>query len=209
MPRGVVSMARAKRTGEGRKSSKHQKGDIDEFEPVHEGEGDEFEPVEGEDKKEGKGEDEDEEEFEPVEGGDTAAGEEEEEFEPVEGEGKDEGEEEFEPVPEEPPVEIKLSRMKVKGGEEAGVEPTIEEILAYATGKTKKPTEAPPPKRDRSGDLAKTVTKARARRREEEAKGKRGKGGKAKKGEADKAKAAEEDEDPLAELFEGSDKERR
>ncbi len=43
-------MARAKRTGEGRKSSKHQKGDIDEFEPVHAGEGDEFEPVEGEER---------------------------------------------------------------------------------------------------------------------------------------------------------------
>ena len=165
-------MARAKRTGEGRKSSKHQKGDIDEFEPVHEGEGEEFEPVEGEGKGEGE-------------------------------------EEEFEPVPEEPPVEIKLSRMKVKGGEEAGVEPTIEEILAYATGKTKRPTEEPPPKRDKSGDLAKTITKAKARRREDEARGKKGKGGKAKKDGADKAKAAEEDEDPLAELFEGSDTECR
>jgi hypothetical protein len=198
-------MARAKRTSEGRKSSKHQKGDIEEFEPVHEGEGDEFEPVEGEDKKEGEG---DEEEFEPVEGEDKATGKE-EDFEPVEGEDKTEGEEEFEPVPEEPPVEIKLSRMKVKGGEEAGVEPTIEEILAYATGKTKKPTEAPPPKRDRSEDLAKVLTKAKARRREEEAKGKKGKGGKAKKGDAAKGKAAEEDEDPLAELFEGSDTEHR
>ena len=186
-------MARAKRTNEGRKSSKHQKGDIEEFEPVHEGEGDEFEPVEGEGKKEG------EEEFEPVEGeGDEEA---EEEFEPVEGEGRKEGEEEFEPVPEEPPMEIKLSRMKVKGGEEAGIEPTIEEILAYATGKTKRPTEAPPPKRDKSEDLARVLTKAKARKREEEAKGKKGKGGKAKKARA--AKAAEEDEDPLAELFEG------
>ena len=54
-------MARAKRTSEGRKSSKHQKGEIEEFEPVHEGEGDEFEPVEGEGKKEGEG---DEEEYE-------------------------------------------------------------------------------------------------------------------------------------------------
>jgi hypothetical protein len=202
-------MAREKRTGEGRKSSKHQKGDIEEFEPVHEGEGEEFEPVEGEGKD--KGEDE-EEEFEPVEGEGKDKGEdEEEEFEPVEGEGKGKGEdeEEFEPVPEEPPVEIKLSRMKVKGGEEAGVEPTIEEILAYATGKTKRPTEAPPPKRDKSEDLAKTLTKAKARRIDEEAKGKKGKGGKAKKGEAAKGKAAEEDEDPLAELFEGSDTECR
>ena len=195
-------MAREKRTGEGRKSSKHQKGDIEEFEPVHEGEGDEFEPVEGEGKEEGEG---DEEDFEPVEGEDKATGEE-EDFEPVEGGDKKEGEEEFEPVPEEPPVEIKLSRMKVKGGEEEGYEPTIEEILAYATGKTKRPTEAPPPKRDRSGDLAKTITKVKARRREEEAKGKKGKGGKAKRGEAAKGKAAEEDEDPLAELFEGPDK---
>ena len=156
-------MARTKRTGEGRKSSKHLKGDIEEFEPVHEGEGDEFEPVEGE--------------------------------------GKKVGEEEFEPVPEEPPVEIRLSRMKVKDGEEAGYEPTIEEILAYATGKTKRPTEAPPPKRDKSEDLARVLTKAKARKREEEAKGKKGKGSKAKKAGA--AKAAEEDEDPLAELFEG------
>ena len=171
-------MARTKRTGEGRKSSKHLKGDIEEFEPVHDGEGDEFEPVEGEGKKVGD-----------------------DEFEPVEGEGKDAGEEEFEPVPEEPPVEIRLSRMKVKDGEEAGYEPTIEEILAYATGKTKRPTEAPPPKRAQSEDLARVLTKAKARKREEEAKGKKGKGSKAKKAGA--AKAAEEDEDPLAELFEG------
>jgi hypothetical protein len=87
------------------------------------------------------------------------------------------------------------------------VEPTIEEILAYATGKTKRPTEAPPPKRDKSGDLARVLTKAKARKREAEAKGKKGKGGKAKKAGA--AKAAEEDEDPLAELFEGPDTECR
>lgn len=191
-------MARAKRTGEGRKSSKHQKGDIEEFEPLPEGEDEEFEPVEGEDKKAGA------EEFEPVEdAGDGEAGGEEEEFEPVEAGGKEEAEEDFEPVPEEPPVEIKLSRMKVKGGEEAGYEPTIEEILAYATGKTKKPTEAPPPRKDRSEDLVRTLTKAKARKREEEAKGKKGKGGKAKKAVPDKA--AEEDEDPLGELFDGQD----
>jgi hypothetical protein len=172
-------MARAKRTGEGRKSSKHLKGDIEEFEPVHDGEGDEFEPVEGEGKKVGD-----------------------DEFEPVEGEGKDAGEEEFEPVPEEPPVEIRLSRMKVKDGEEAGYEPTIEEILAYATGKTKRPTEAPPPKRAQSEDLARTITKAKASHRGEGGKGKKGKGGKAKRTGTAKG-AEEEDGDPLAELFDG------
>ena len=191
-------MARAKRTGEGRKSSKHLKGDIEEFEPVHDGEGDEFEPVEGEGKKEGEG---DEEEFEPVEGDGKATGEE-EDFEPVEGEDKKEGEEEFEPVPEEPPVEIRLSRMKVKDGEEAGYEPTIEEILAYATGKTKRPTEAPPPKRAQSEDLARTITKAKASHRGEGGKGKKGKGGKAKRTGTAKG-AEEEDGDPLAELFDG------
>jgi len=121
-----------------------------------EGEADEeFEPVE----------DKQDEEFEPIE--EKA----EEEFEPVE----DKQDEEFEPIEEGPPVEIKTSGMKVRRGEDEGYEPTVEEVLAYATGKTKRPSDIPPPHEPRAPRRA--------------AKGAKGKGG------------AKADEDPLSDIF--------
>ncbi len=131
------------------------------------------EPEENEDIEEGL-EGEGGEEFEPVV-------EKEGEFEPVEDKGEDfepvmdVADEEFEPIEEGPPVEIKTSGMKVRGGEDADYEPTVEEVLAYATGKTKRPSEAPPPHE---------LTVPRAA----------GKGGKGKRG-------AKGDEDPLADIF--------
>ena len=108
---------------------------------------------------------------EDVDEGLEEEGEADEEFEPVE----DKQDEEFEPIEEGPPVEIKTSGMKVRRGEDEGYEPTVEEVLAYATGKTKRPSDIPPPHEPRAPRRA--------------AKGAKGKGG------------AKADEDPLSDIF--------
>ena len=108
---------------------------------------------------------------EDVDEGLEEEGEADEEFEPVE----DKQDEEFEPIEEGPPVEIKTTGMKVRRGEDEGYEPTVEEVLAYATGKTKRPSDIPPPHEPRAPRRA--------------AKGAKGKGG------------AKADEDPLSDIF--------
>jgi hypothetical protein len=82
-------------------------------------------------------EEEEEEEFEPTE-------EKVEEFETVEEEGEPEEVEEFEGFDESAPDEITSSGYKTKGGEIPDYEPTVDEVLSYAMGKTKDPSQPAP-----------------------------------------------------------------
>ncbi len=79
------------------------------------------------------------EDFEPVE-------EEEEVFESVEEETEPEKVEEFESFDEDAPDEIDSSGFKTKGGEIPDYEPTVDEVLSFAMGKTKDPSEPVEPK---------------------------------------------------------------
>ena len=80
---------------------------------------------------------EEEEEFEPAE-------EPVEEFETVEEEEEPEAVEEFEGFDEDAPDDITSSGYKTKGGEIPGYEPTVDEVLSYAMGKTKDPSQPAP-----------------------------------------------------------------
>jgi hypothetical protein len=86
-------------------------------------------------------EEEEAEEFEPAEEG----GEEEvvDEFESVEDEEEVPPEvvEEFDGFDENAPDDITTSGMKTKGGDIPGYEPTVDEVLSYAMGKTTDPSE--------------------------------------------------------------------
>lgn len=82
-------------------------------------------------------EEEEKEEFEPAE---------EEEFEPVEEQKEPEVVEEFEGFDENAPDDITSSGFKTRGGEIPDYEPTVDEVLSYAMGKTRDPSQpsAPP-----------------------------------------------------------------
>ena len=71
-----------------------------------------------------------------------------EEFESVE-EGEDEPQplEEFETFDNTPPEDIRSSGFKARKGQIPGYEPTVDEVLSYAMGKTKDPSE-PAPRRE-------------------------------------------------------------
>ena len=79
------------------------------------------------------------EDFEPV-------AEEVEEFESVEEEEPTESVEEFETLDEDAPDNIDSSGFKTKSGDIPGYEPTVDEMLSYAMGKTEDPTEPAPAK---------------------------------------------------------------
>ena len=79
------------------------------------------------------------EDFEPVE-------EEVVEFESVEEEEPAESVEEFESLDENAPDDIDSSGFKTKKGDIPGYEPTVDEMLSYAMGKTEDPSEPVPPK---------------------------------------------------------------
>ncbi len=79
------------------------------------------------------------EDFEPVE-------EEVAEFESVEEEEPAESVEEFESLDENAPDDIDSSGFKTKKGDIPGYEPTVDEVLSYAMGKTEDPSEPVPPK---------------------------------------------------------------
>lgn len=81
-------------------------------------------------------EEQEEEEFEPTE---------EEEFEPVEERKGPEVVEEFESFDENAPDDITSSGFKTKGGEIPDYEPTVDEVLSYAMGKTKDPSQPSSP----------------------------------------------------------------
>ncbi len=87
-----------------------------------------------------------------------------EEFEEAEEEEEPEAVEEFEGFDENAPDEIKSSGFQAKVGEIPGYEPTVEEVLHYALGKTKDPSEPVPPKEPSSvGDsLSSILTKSKA-----------------------------------------------
>ena len=89
--------------------------------------------------EEEKAEEEVAEDFEPVE-------EEVVEFESVEEEEPAESVEEFESLDENAPDDIDSSGFKTKKGEIPGYEPTVDEVLSYAMGKTEDPSEPVPPK---------------------------------------------------------------
>jgi hypothetical protein len=82
-------------------------------------------------------EEDEKEEFEPAD---------EEEFEPVEEQKEPKVVEEFEGFDENAPDDITSSGFKTKGGEIPDYEPTVDEVLSYAMGKTRDPsqTSAPP-----------------------------------------------------------------
>jgi hypothetical protein len=69
-----------------------------------------------------------------------------EEFESVEEEEPAETVEEFESIDENAPDEIDSSGFKTKKGDIPGYEPTVDEVLSYAMGKTEDPSEPTPPK---------------------------------------------------------------
>jgi hypothetical protein len=79
-------------------------------------------------------EQEDEEEAKPSE----------DEFEPVDDEKEPEEVEEFEGWDENAPDEITSSGFKTKTGEIPDYEPTVDEVLSYAMGKTKDPSQPAP-----------------------------------------------------------------
>lgn len=79
------------------------------------------------------------EDFEPVE-------EEVAEFESVEEEEPAESVEEFESLDENAPDDIDSSGFKTKKGDIPGYEPTVDEVLSYAMGKTEDPSEPVSPK---------------------------------------------------------------
>ncbi len=88
----------------------------------------------GPEDKEEKAKEEEAEDFEPVE-------EEVEEFESVEEEEPTESVEEFESLDENAPDDIDSSGFKTKKGDIPGYEPTVDEVLSYAMGKTEDPSE--------------------------------------------------------------------
>ncbi len=79
-------------------------------------------------------EEQEEEEFEPAE-------EEVEEFEPAEEEKEPDEVEEFEGFDEDAPDDISSSGFKTRGGDIPDYEPTVDEVLSYAMGKTKDPSQ--------------------------------------------------------------------
>ncbi len=84
-------------------------------------------------------EEEEAEDFEPVD-------EEVDEFESVEEEEPAESVEEFESLDENAPDDIDSSGFKTKGGDIPGYEPTVDEVLSFAMGKTSDPSEPTPSK---------------------------------------------------------------
>ena len=76
-----------------------------------------------------------------------------EEFESVEDEEEERQPiEEFETFDDSPPEDIKGSGFKTTGGQIPGYEPTLDEVLSYAMGRTKDPTEPAP---EGKGDVPK------------------------------------------------------
>jgi len=69
-----------------------------------------------------------------------------EEFESVEEEESVESVEEFESIDENAPDNIDSSGFKTKSGDIPGYEPTVDEMLSYAMGKTEDPSEPTPAK---------------------------------------------------------------
>jgi hypothetical protein len=67
-----------------------------------------------------------------------------EEFETVEEEAEPEEVEEFDGFDEDAPDDITSSGYKTKGGDIPGYEPTVDEVLSYAMGKTKDPSQPAP-----------------------------------------------------------------
>jgi len=129
------------------------------------------------------------EDFEPVD-------EEVEEFESVEEEEPAESVEEFESIDENAPDEIDSSGFKTKKGEIPGYEPTVDEVLSYAMGKTEDPSELPPSKTVDTtvGDsLSSLLAKTKTSEEDEEA-----------EEDEDKEELPEED---LADIFDEDDKE--
>ena len=84
-------------------------------------------------------EEEEAEDFEPVD-------EEVDEFESVEEEEPAESVEDFESLDENAPDNIDSSGFKTKSGDIPGYEPTVDEMLSYAMGKTEDPSEPVPSK---------------------------------------------------------------
>lgn len=80
------------------------------------------------------------EEFEPAEE-ETV-----EEFESVEEKKAPEVVEEFDGFDDDAPEDISSSGFTTKGGEIPGYEPTVDEVLSFAMGKTEDPSEPIPPK---------------------------------------------------------------
>jgi hypothetical protein len=80
-------------------------------------------------------EEQEEEVFEPAEDEET------EEFESVEEEKEPEVVEEFEGFDENAPDDISTSGFKTKGGDIPDYEPTVDEVLSYAMGKTRDPSQ--------------------------------------------------------------------
>jgi hypothetical protein len=68
-----------------------------------------------------------------------------EEFETVEEEGEPAVVEEFDGFDDNAPDEIPSSGFKTKGGEIPDYEPTVEEVLSYAMGRTADPSQPTPP----------------------------------------------------------------
>ena len=87
------------------------------------------------------------EDFEPVE-------EEKDEFEPVEEEDEPGPVEEFEGFDDDAADDIASSGFKTKGGEIPDYEPTVDEVLSYAMGKTRDPSQPGPTTMDVEMDPA-------------------------------------------------------
>lgn len=83
------------------------------------------------------------EEFEPAKDEENVE-EKVEEFETVEEETEPEVVEEFDGFDENAPADITTSGFKTKGGEIPNYEPTVDEVLSYAMGKTADPSEPVP-----------------------------------------------------------------
>ncbi len=84
-----------------------------------------------------------------------------EEFETLEGDEEPEAVEEFDGFDENAPDDITSSGFKTKGGEIPDYEPTVDEVLSYAMGKTRDPSE-PAPAKDVGESLASILDKAHA-----------------------------------------------
>ena len=87
-------------------------------------------------------EEQEDEEFEPAEE-ETV-----EEFESVEEEKEPEVVEEFDGFDENAPDDISSSGFTTKGGEIPGYEPTVDEVLSFAMGRTEDPSEPISPKEE-------------------------------------------------------------
>lgn len=101
------------------------------------------------------------EEFEPEEDEEDEEDEGVEDFEALEGDEEVDAVEEFDGFDENAPDDIASSGFKTKGGEIPGYEPTVDEVLSYAMGKTKDPSEPTPPK-EVGESLASILDKAHA-----------------------------------------------